>query len=121
MFHFTQVLKILLSTWRIFCAHIDLHQTPEKVACRAFPLTLSGNARDWFRKLPPNSIIDFDLLEKMLLTRFMAGRVRRKPSRSLMSLHQGLEESLEDFFMSFNQERLGAESATDDFIYGALF
>jgi len=39
-----------------FCAHIDLHWTPKKVACRAFPLTLSRNARDWFKKLPPNSI-----------------------------------------------------------------
>lgn len=38
-----------------------------------------------------------------------------------MSLHQGPEESLKDFFMRFNQERLGVESATDNFIYSALF
>jgi hypothetical protein len=38
-----------------------------------------------------------------------------------MSLHQSPEESLKDFFMRFNQERLKAESATDNFIYGALF
>jgi hypothetical protein len=53
----------------------------------AFPLTLSGNARDWFRKLPPNSIRHFDDLGRMFLTQFMAGRVRRKPSGPLMSLH----------------------------------
>jgi hypothetical protein len=29
-----------------FQAHLDLHGTPDKVACRAFPLTISGNARD---------------------------------------------------------------------------
>jgi len=29
-----------------FRAHMDLHRTPEMVACRAFPLTLLGNARD---------------------------------------------------------------------------
>jgi len=104
-----------------FSAHIDLHRTSEKVACRAFPLTLLGNARDWFRKLPLNSINDFDQLSKMFLMQFMAGRVRRKPSGSLMSLHQGPEKSLKDFFMRFNQARLDAESATDDFIYGALF
>ncbi|XP_062165055.1 uncharacterized protein LOC133871643 [Alnus glutinosa] len=51
----------------------------------------------------------------------MTGRVRRKPSGSLMSLHQGPEKSLKDFFIRFNQARLDAESATDDFIYGALF
>ncbi|XP_062158607.1 uncharacterized protein LOC133866058 [Alnus glutinosa] len=104
-----------------FRAHMDLHRTPEMVACRAFPLTLSGNARDWFRSLPPNSIRHFEDLGRMFLTQFMAGRVRRKPSESLMSLHQGPEESLRDFFMRFNQARLEAEAATDDFIYGALF
>jgi hypothetical protein len=104
-----------------FRAHMDLHRTPEMVACRAFPLTLSGNARDWFRSLPPNSIRHFEDLDRMFLTQFMAGRVRRKPSGSLMSLHQGPEESLRDFFMRFNQARLEAEAATDDFIYGALF
>jgi len=36
-----------------FKAHLDLHRTLNEVACRAFPLTLSGNARDWFRMLPP--------------------------------------------------------------------
>jgi hypothetical protein len=82
-----------------FRAHMDLHRTPEMVACQAFPLTLSGNARNWFRKLLPNSIRHFDDLGRMFLTQFMAGRVRRKPSRSLMSLHQGPEESLKDFFM----------------------
>jgi len=57
------------------------------VAYRAFPLTLSGNALDWFRKLPPNSISNFDGLGKLFLTQFMAGKVRRKPFGSLMSLH----------------------------------
>jgi hypothetical protein len=36
-----------------FWSHLDLHGSPDEVVCRAFPLTLSGNARDWFRKLPP--------------------------------------------------------------------
>jgi hypothetical protein len=104
-----------------FHAHIDLHWTPENVACQAFPLTLLGNTRDSFKKLLPNSINNFDVLGKIFLTQFMAGRVRRKPSGSLMSLHQGPEESLKNFFMRFNQERLGVESTTNDFIYGALF
>lgn len=38
-----------------------------------------------------------------------------------MSLHQGPEESLRNFFLRFNQARLEAETATGDFIYGALF
>ncbi len=38
-----------------------------------------------------------------------------------MSLHQGLDELLKDYFRRFNIEKLGTESATDDFIYGALY
>lgn len=102
-------------------AHMDLHRTAKMVACRAFPLTLSGYAHDWFRKLPSNSIRHFDDLERMFLTQFMAGRVKRKPSGSLMSLHQEPEESLKDLFIRFDHAWLKAEMATDDFIYGALF
>jgi len=36
-----------------FWSHVSLHKTPDDVACRAFPLTLSGKARDWLRHLPP--------------------------------------------------------------------
>jgi hypothetical protein len=36
-----------------FRAHLDLHVTSDEVASWTFPLTLSGNAQDWFRRLPP--------------------------------------------------------------------
>lgn len=91
------------------------------MACQAFLLTLLGNARDWFRKLPPKSINSFDGLAKMFLTQFLAGRVRRKPAGSLMSLHQGLNESLKDYLMRFNQKKLAIESPTDEFVYCSLF
>jgi hypothetical protein len=39
-----------------FRAHVVLHGTPDEVACRAFPLTLAGGAREWFRTLPPRSV-----------------------------------------------------------------
>lgn len=57
----------------------------------------------------------------MFLTQFLVGRVRRKLAGSLMCLHQGPDESLKDYFRRFNQEKLGTESATEDFIYGALY
>jgi hypothetical protein len=104
-----------------FRAHTDLHLTPDGIACRAFPLTLLGNAQDWFKKLPPRSISDFDDLGKVFLTQFLVGRIRRKLAGSLMSLHQGPNESLKDYFKRFNLKKLGTESIIDDFIYGALF
>jgi hypothetical protein len=70
-------------------AHLELQGTPDEVAYRAFPLTLSGNAQEWSRRLPPKSIRNFDEFRKMFLTQFMAGIVRRKPAGTLTSIQQG--------------------------------
>ena len=40
--------------------HLALHATLDEVACRAFPTTLSGNAREWFRTLTPGSTDTFE-------------------------------------------------------------
>jgi hypothetical protein len=36
----------------VFREHLILHGTPGEIACRAFPLTLKGVAKDWFTGLP---------------------------------------------------------------------
>jgi hypothetical protein len=69
-----------------FRAYLESHATPDEVACRVFPLTMAGNARDWFRELPPRSISTFGDLERMFLTQFMVGIVHKKPAGSLMSV-----------------------------------
>jgi hypothetical protein len=61
-------------------AHMDLHGTSTVVACRAFPLTLFGSARDWFRKLPPKSIDSFNDLGRNFLGN------GRTPSSSIQDL-----------------------------------
>jgi hypothetical protein len=50
-----------------FQSHVSLHKTPDAVACRAFPLTLSGKAREWLRNLPPRSIDTIDTLGRKFL------------------------------------------------------
>jgi hypothetical protein len=62
-----------------FRSYVSLHKTPDTVTCRAFPLTLSGKARDWLRNLLPKSIDSFNILGKKFLAQFMFGRTRRKP------------------------------------------
>jgi hypothetical protein len=63
-----------------FRAHAVLYTTPDEVACRAFPLTLAGGAREWFNTLPPRSVPNFESLAKKFASLFMAGIVRKKPS-----------------------------------------
>jgi hypothetical protein len=42
-----------------FRESIILHGTPDEIACRAFPLTLKGVAKDWFTRLPSKSVGTF--------------------------------------------------------------
>jgi hypothetical protein len=104
-----------------FRAHLDLHGTPDEVACRAFPLTLSGNARDWFRKLPPNSVDQFKELSKIFLTEFLPFRIMKKPSGYLLSLHQRSNESLKEFMAQFNREKVTVEDPTEDMVFAAIY
>jgi len=60
----------LIEHLKNFRVHIDLDGKPAKVACRAFPLTLSGNARNWFRKLPSGSVNKFEGLGIEFLVQF---------------------------------------------------
>jgi hypothetical protein len=104
-----------------FRAHIDFHGTPDEVPWWAFPLTLLGNAPDWFMKLPPNSIDKFKELSKIFLTKFLAFRTRKKPSGYLLTLHRQSNESLKDFMAWFNQEKITVEDLTEDMVFAAIY
>ena len=41
------------------CHHFSLHGTPDEIACRTFPLTLVGIAKDCFARLPTKSVDNF--------------------------------------------------------------
>jgi hypothetical protein len=99
-------LEDLIEHLENFRSHSNLHGTLEEITCQAFPLTLSGNAQDWFRKLPSKSINDFKALRKTFLVQFMARWMRKKLSGYLMTLTQGLDESLKNYLMRFNHEKL---------------
>jgi hypothetical protein len=104
-----------------FRAHLDLHGTPNEVACQAFLLTLSGNARNWFKKLPPNSVDQFKELSKIFLTEFLAFRTKKKPSGYLLTLHKQSNESFKEFMAWFNQEKVTVEDLTEDMIFVAIY
>jgi hypothetical protein len=72
-----------------FREHIVLHGTPNEIACRAFPLTLTGVAKDWFTQLPPKSVSNFKELGYLFLTQFLATRKRKKNVTCLLTLRQG--------------------------------
>jgi hypothetical protein len=103
-----------------FREHIVLHGTPDEIACRAFPLTLKGVAKDWFTGLPPKSVATFKDLGRLFLTQFLATRKRKKDPTCLLTLRQDKEESLKDFMLRFNREKLEVDTPDDKTLLCAL-
>ncbi|XP_059458335.1 uncharacterized protein LOC132187931 [Corylus avellana] len=101
--------------------HLALYATPNEIACRAFPTTLLGNAREWFRSLLPNPIGTFEDLARIFLTHFLGSRERKKPSRYLLTLHQQEGESLKEFMVQFNVEKLKIEDPSNGVIFSTIY
>jgi hypothetical protein len=103
-----------------FREHIILHVTLDAIACRAFPLTLKGVAKDWFTGLPPKLVGSFKELGRLFLSQFLATRKRKKSVTCLLTLHQGKEETLKDFMLRFNKEKLKVDSPNDKTMLNVL-
>jgi hypothetical protein len=103
-----------------FREHIILHGTLDKIACRALPLTLTGVAKDWFTDLSPKSAGTFKELGRLFLTQFLATWKRKKSTTCLLTLRQGKEESLKDFMLRFNREKLELDSPDDKTLLNPL-
>ncbi|XP_062162024.1 uncharacterized protein LOC133869068 [Alnus glutinosa] len=101
--------------------HMDLQGTPQELACRAFPLTLSCSTRDWFQKLPPGSITSFEDLGRKFITQFLVWCKRKKPFGQLMAMRQKGDESLKDYVIQFNQAKLMVDNLTEEMVYAALY
>ncbi|XP_059451082.1 uncharacterized protein LOC132181868 [Corylus avellana] len=87
----------------------------------SFPFTLEGVAQDWFARLPAKSVDNFKTLGRLFLSQFLATRKRKKHSACLLSLRQGNEESLKDFMLRFNKEKLLVENPGDQMVLSALW
>ncbi|XP_077226457.1 uncharacterized protein LOC143888969 [Tasmannia lanceolata] len=83
-----------------------LHGAFDGFLCRAFPTTLSAVARDWYSRLKPNSIDNFEEFGDDLAQHFMSSQRPRKTAASLMALRQEDDESLKAFVSRFNKEAL---------------
>jgi hypothetical protein len=77
-------------------------------------------AKDWFTGLPPKSIGTFKELGRLFLTQFLAMQKRKKNAICLLTMRQGKEESLKDFMLRFNKEKLKVDSPDDKTMLNAL-
>ena len=69
-----------------FQEHLILHGTPDKIVGRAFPLTLTGVAKDWFIKLPPKLVNNFKELGYLFLAQFLVTQKRKRNITCLLTM-----------------------------------
>ncbi|KAL2486723.1 Uncharacterized protein Adt_31479 [Abeliophyllum distichum] len=78
----------------MFQDRVRLHGWPDAIACRAFPMTLRKDAREWFDTLPPRSISSFaDFANKFAIC-FSSSARKKKTAMGLMQVTQDKGESL---------------------------
>ena len=88
--------------------------------CRAFPTTLKGSARFWFRKIPPNFVSSFEELSKLFVNNFIEGQRHKRSSSNLLTIEQGENESLRSFIARFNREALSMDEVDDKLLLVAF-
>ena len=65
--------------------------------CRVFPLTLEGQAREWYHKLPRGSIKGYEQICQELAKQFRGAVALEDDMMELMGMKQEEHESLRDF------------------------
>lgn len=98
--------KDLLDHIESFKTLMLLQMTPDEVMCRAFPTTLKGAIRVWFRKIPPGTIVDFEQLSKGFVHHFIGGQRHKRPTGHLLNIQQAKGESLRQYVTRSNKELL---------------
>ena len=73
---------------------MEIQGASSAVMCKAFSLTLSGTAKDWYRNLPMGSISNFEELAVAFVDNFKSQQVRRRPVENLLAVKQRPDEGL---------------------------
>ncbi|XP_015961501.2 uncharacterized protein LOC107485479 [Arachis duranensis] len=78
-----------------------LNSDCDPILCRSFPTFLNGAALQWFSNFPAGSITSFDEFVKMFINHFAASKIYVRDSDYLITINQGLHESLKDYMTRF--------------------
>ncbi|KAL2453075.1 Uncharacterized protein Adt_45812 [Abeliophyllum distichum] len=104
----------------MFQDRVRLHGWPDAIACRAFPMTLRKDGREWFDTLPPRSISSFaDFANKFAIC-FSSSARKKKTAMGLMQVTQDKGESLREYMSRFNRATLGIKNLQMSSVITAL-
>ncbi|XP_076935193.1 uncharacterized protein LOC143601766 [Bidens hawaiensis] len=88
--------------------------------CHMFALTLTGAAREWFKKLPDGQISSWDDLVKKFSQQFSQQKKHTRDQSEILDVVRWDNESIEDFITRFNDESLNIGGISKDMLHGAF-
>ena len=97
-----------------------LQGVPDEIMCRAFPTTLKGPARIWFKKLTSSSVGSFAQLSRLFFNHFIGGQRCGWPTTHLLNVKQKEGETLRSYHTRFNKETLLVDGADNKVVLTAF-
>ncbi|GMN64580.1 hypothetical protein TIFTF001_033649 [Ficus carica] len=94
-------------------AHMLIQNANEAALCKSFCLTLTGAARQWYRRLAPGSIGCFKQLADAFAAAFLSSKTRKLGASHLFGIKQGETEALKKYLERFDRAVVQVESCTD--------
>ena len=90
-----------------------LQEVSDEIMCRAFPTTLKGSVRIWFKKLTLGSVRSFAQLSRSFFNHFIGRQRYRRPTTHLLNVRQNEGETLRSYLTRFNKKTLLVDEADD--------
>uniref|UniRef100_A0A2N9GG66 RNase H type-1 domain-containing protein n=1 Tax=Fagus sylvatica TaxID=28930 RepID=A0A2N9GG66_FAGSY len=97
-----------------------LQRVPDEIMCRAFPTTLKGPIRIWFKKLTPGSVGSFAQLSHSFFNHFISGQRYGRPTTHLLNVKRKEGETFRSYLTRFNKETLLVDGADDKVVLTAF-
>ena len=96
-----------------FRERMRLVRAPDEVMCRTFCTCLTGEAWEWYVRLPQGSIKSFPDFANAFLKRYAGIKGPRISCESLLSLKQGDRETLKEFVKRFTDAAKRVDTLND--------
>ncbi|XP_014522212.1 uncharacterized protein LOC106778739 [Vigna radiata var. radiata] len=105
---------------RNFIDSMAFYTQSDPVKCRAFSLSLRGEALEWYYTLPPNSVDSFRTLTSMFKKQYSTNRYEEVTVAEPVNLRQGKDETLRAFMHQYNHAARRIKGASPEFIIDSL-
>jgi ribonuclease HI len=79
----------------------DLYGYNDAIMCKTFSMSLGSVALMWYTSLAPNSISEFDELERAFTSRFVTSNTQPKTIDALINMKRAADEPLKDYITRY--------------------